>query len=136
MFRRTFVLHCVKAWGPMMTILRTYDFHGMRFIVHSFIGPKEILKELIEMGACISISQRSLGQKDADSIIARIPDERILLETDFPYLPGKEKDEAGIQDYMAAIKQVYAETARLRDVPVENLVDQVRDNAKEILKYM
>jgi TatD DNase family protein len=136
MSMRPVVLHCVDAWGPMMAILRTYSFNGVPFIVHSFIGSKEILAELLQMGAMISFSQRSLAQKDAAEILLQIPDRHLLLETDFPYLPGKNKNEVDAEDYSEAIDQVYTKTAEIRHVSVEKLNELVMENAKQVLKYM
>jgi TatD DNase family protein len=133
---RPVVLHCVDAWGPMMAILRSYSFNGVPFIVHSFIGSKEILAELLQMGAMISLSPRSLCQKGVEDIVSQIPDGRLLLETDFPYLPGKNKNEVGVSDYSEAIKQVYQQTAVIRHVSVDALTEQVAENAEQVLKYM
>jgi len=136
MFGRAFVLHCVKAWEPMMTILRSYDFHGVPFIVHSYIGPAEILQELLAMGARISISQRSLGQKGAEEIIRLIPDRQLLTETDFPYLPGKDRTQVTVDDYRQAILEVYNGIAAIRGIDREVLEQQIRENAREILRYL
>ncbi|MEW5895944.1 MAG: TatD family hydrolase [Candidatus Omnitrophota bacterium] len=135
MFKKPFSIHCVEAWGAMMTILRSYNFN-FPFIVHSFIGSGEILHELINMGAMISVGQRSLKQHDAVSRIKDIPDDRLLIETDFPYLPKKNKDEAGIEDYRMAIMEAYKSVGEIRSLPVEQLIEQVKSNARMILKFI
>lgn len=136
MLRRPFVLHCVNAWGPMMQLLRACSLNGLPFVVHSFCGSIEILDELIRMGALISIGQRSLRQRQADGVLQRIPDNRLLLETDFPYLPGKNKDDVGVGDYQESIARVYQQASVMRGMSVEALIHQTVLNAAVIIKYI
>ncbi len=136
MLRRPFVLHCVNAWGPMMQVLRACSLNGLPFVVHSFCGSPEILDELIRMGALISIGQRSLKQRQADVVLQRIPNNRLLLETDFPYLPGKDKDDVSADDYQESIMCVYQQVSVMRGMSVEALTHQTVLNAAEIIKYI
>lgn len=136
MLRRPFVLHCVNAWGPMMQLLRACALNGLPFVVHSFCGSLEILDELIRMGALISIGQRSLKQRQADAVLQRIPNNRLLLETDFPYLPRKNKDDVSAGDYQESMTRVYQQASVMRGMSVEALTHQIVLNASEVIKYI
>lgn len=137
LLKRPFVLHCVNAWGPLMNVLRMRPLLlGVPFIVHSFIGSHEILNDLLQMGALISIGERSVNQKDAVGIITGIPSDRLLLETDFPYLPGKEKDHVDVRDYVQSIDMIYQQTAQIRGLSVDALTRQVSENAQGIMRYI
>ena len=109
---------------------------GVPFIVHSFIGSHEILNDLLQMGALISIGERSVNQKDAVGIITGIPSDRLLLETDFPYLPGKEKDHVDVRDYVQSIDMIYQQTAQIRGLSVDALTRQDSENAQGIMRYI
>jgi len=133
---RPFVLHCVNAWGTVIDLLQTRCQNGLPFIVHSFVGSVETLKKLLRMGALISISLLSLKKKDAAAVIKAVPENRLLLESDFPYLPGTKKDQVDETDYLATLTSVYQQTAEIRNIPVDVLTEQIRQNAETITNFL
>ncbi len=55
-YERPVSIHCRKAFGTMLPILR--DNHGLKFggAIHSYSGPPELIDELVELGCYISFS--------------------------------------------------------------------------------
>jgi len=86
---RALTIHCVKAIGPLMDLLRATELPRRGFLLHSWNGPVELVPELAKLGAYFSFSAHHLIPRKADlrvQFAAAIPRERILVETDAPAL--------------------------------------------------
>ncbi|MDR2591960.1 MAG: TatD family hydrolase [Chitinispirillales bacterium] len=85
-YGRPVSMHCRKAFGAMMAILR--DNGGLKFggAVHSYSGPPDLVDELAELGCCISFSGSILipTNKRAIASLKKTPKDRLLIETDSP----------------------------------------------------
>jgi TatD DNase family protein len=85
-YKRPVSIHCRKAFGAMMAILR--DNGGLKFggAVHSYSGPPELIDELVELGCRISFSGSILipNSKRAAASLKKVPKDRLLIETDSP----------------------------------------------------
>ena len=61
-------------------------------VIHSFSGPLDYAEAMLELGCAISFSGLVFrrGEETSAEVAARVPDDRILAETDSPYLapPG------------------------------------------------
>lgn len=76
---RVVSLHCVGAWGHLLDCLEQTGPLPCPFLLHSVACPPEMLPDFLARGALCSVSFRS-----PDSLISLIPDEQLLLETDYP----------------------------------------------------
>jgi len=86
---RPLTIHCVRAIGPLMDILRATALPRRGFLLHSWNGPVELVPELARLGAYFSFSAHHLPERKAHlrvQFAAAIPPERILVETDAPAL--------------------------------------------------
>ena len=83
------VIHCRDAYGDMIELLKENKHllsAGGTF--HCFSGSEEIAKEAIKLGLCISVGGVSTF-KNATKLqgaIKNLPPQKLLLETDCPYL--------------------------------------------------
>ena len=131
---RPVAIHCRDAWPDLMAILQDQWQGGLcRGVMHSFTGDRELALALARMGYCISFSGM-VTFKSAGSLreAARaVPAERILVETDSPYLApvphrGRRNEPAFVADVARAL-------AACRDVEYETLARQTSDNARNLL---
>lgn len=89
------VLACADAGGKIITIHSrratqdVIDILGTNFpgkiILHWYSGPISQLQKAINSGYYFSINDPMLHSKSGKEIIKRIPNERLLIETDGPY---------------------------------------------------
>jgi TatD DNase family protein len=84
------VIHCRDAEADVVRMLRAdHDRHGpVRGVMHSFTGSLETARACLEMGLYISFAGM-LTYKNAQAlrdVAAHVPPERVLVETDSPYL--------------------------------------------------
>ncbi len=84
------VIHCREAEADVVRLLRAdYDRHGtVRGVLHSFTGDIATAEACLAMGLYISFAGM-LTYKNAQAlrdVAAKVPLERLLVETDSPYL--------------------------------------------------
>ena len=85
------ILHAHKALDPVIQSLRQYS--GLCGVVHRFSGSLQQAQRLIEMDFFIGVAAGITYPKQAKlrEVIAKLPLESLLLETDAPDLPPAEQ---------------------------------------------
>ncbi len=123
------IIHDRDAHGDIMDILRR-DGKGVRGVFHCFSGSYEMAMEAIKMDYYISFAgpvvfPNAVNLKD---IAARIPLERLLIETDSPYLTPPPF--RGRRNDPSKVFFVAEEIARLRNLSTEELAEVTLENGK------
>lgn len=79
-------IHCVRAFGDLLEILKSVGPFPAGLVLHSFLGSAEMVPELSKLGAYFSFSGFLMSMKEskAKKMLKSVPPERILLETDAP----------------------------------------------------
>lgn len=78
-----------QAYFDILEIIQNDYQHKKPFILHCISGPKTYIEKMLELGAYIGIGGNItyLNANDLREIIKIVPEDRLLLETDAPYLP-------------------------------------------------
>jgi TatD DNase family protein len=123
------VIHSRDADADMAAILREETGTG-RFpaVLHCFTGGRDLAFTGIELGLYVSFTGILTFKKSDElrTIAAELPADRILVETDSPYLaPGKFRGERCEPAYVVETAQVLAET---RGVSAEEIARQTTEN--------
>jgi len=108
------ILHVVRSHGRCLEEIAAVD-SGLFGMVHDFQGPLEMVGPWVAAGFLLSISPRG---RDREAVIAAIPAEHLLLETD---------DEGWRQ-----LPELCALLAKLRGVSTEELAAQTSANARRL----
>ncbi|MDR2864346.1 MAG: TatD family hydrolase [Spirochaetaceae bacterium] len=126
------IIHSREA--PQETIQTLRRFPGTQGIIHCFsYGPQEA-KEFLDLGYYISFAgnltfKNALNLREA---IAVIPSDRLLLETDCPFLaPVPYRGHECLPDM---IIETYKAAALARNTEPENIKKIVRHNAQQLFK--
>lgn len=124
------VIHDREAHGDCFETVIKYP--GLRGVFHSFSGSAEMASELVRRGWYISFSG-VLTFKNARKTVEvaeRIPMERILIETDCPYLaPHPYRGQLNHSGLMCLTAQRLAE---IKNIPTEDVVQITRENAYKL----
>lgn len=82
------VIHCREAENDCLTLLEAGGFANYPLLWHCFGGDKALARRILHNGWHISVPGPATYPANADlrEAIAIIPDDRLLLETDCPYL--------------------------------------------------
>lgn len=120
------IIHSRNASEDTMEILRRYRPNG---VVHCFSGSAETAREVISLGMYISFTGvlTFKNAKKALKAIAEVPMDKLMLETDCPYMApepfrGKRCDSS-------MIEQTAAVAARAKGMSVQEILDITCRNA-------
>jgi len=125
------VIHCRDAWQDCFQLLQNTLQPKQPFLIHSFTGTPEQAKQLLQMGAYISFNGM-LTFKKSDNIrqnLDIIPIDKILLETDSPYLAPVPK--RGKKNCPANIKYIAQYMADYLKMDYQQLAKITTENAKK-----
>ena len=124
-------IHCRNAFDKMIKILEKKQDGGLRGIMHCFTGTEEEAKIYLELGFHLGLggvtTYKNCGVKD---FLPRLPLDRIVLETDAPYLApvpcrGKRNEPA----FLVHTAQKIAE---ILQIPYNELVNAVSANTNSL----
>lgn len=76
-------IHSLRAESDLVSILSNYSINTPVF--HWYSGPLKLIPTILNMGGYFSINEAMTLSKHGQEIIRKIPVERMLTETDFPY---------------------------------------------------
>jgi TatD DNase family protein len=122
------ILHVRQAHADALAIMR--DFPGIKFVVHCFTGTPEECAAWLALGAYIGITG-IVTYKNADDARASaqfVPADRLLIETDAPYLSPEPVRKIKINE-PAHVAHTARFLADLRGVLFDELARQTTENA-------
>ena len=126
-FKRPLAIHCVKAWAVMIDVLKKFDLKNIPVMIHGFYASKEILKILVKMGCFLSFSSKNLNYPKMNELITHIPQELLLIETDFIL-------QDNFKEYFDKLNITYSKIAKLRGVEINDAMKIVENNAMKFMK--
>lgn len=139
-FDRPVMVHCVKAWGMLMDILRDEPELPRGMLIHAYGGPADLVEPLVRMGAYFTFSGTVLleNRKRAREALAAVPIDRLLMETDAPYMLPPEKyrnyqvdsSDGEVLNHPANLPGVLKGIAELLQMRHEELQEKVWQNAQ------
>ena len=132
--RKPLIVHTRGAAADTLRIMREERAGEVGGVMHCFTESWDVAQSAMDLGFYISFSgivtfKNALGLKD---VARRVPLERMLIETDAPYLapvPFRGKtNEPGLVKYVAE------EIARLRDIPLDQVASATTSNFVRLFK--
>ena len=139
------MIHCREAHNDVLSILN--DFYNnaphpplnlrggeeeLRGVVHSFSGRWSQAEEYFKLGFFISFNGLITFARDYDRVVRDTPLERLLIETDCPYLtpiPHRGKRNEPIY-----FKYVAEKIAEIKGVSFDEVAETTTKNARELFK--
>lgn len=115
-----FAVHCVKCVNSIFEILARHGPFAKGFLMHGYSGSPDYISKFTELGAYFSISGYFFNlalnrQKAMQDVIRKIPQDRLLFESDAPDMVVKSDDkkftitddEQGLANTPNCILEVY-----------------------------
>ncbi|MBZ1356430.1 MAG: TatD family hydrolase [Candidatus Nealsonbacteria bacterium] len=121
------IFHCRMAHNDMFEILESYR-GNIRGVIHCFTGNLKEAQKYIELGLYLGFAG-IMFKFDLREVIEKIPLDRVLVETDCPYLTPplfKGRNEP------LYIKEIIKEIAQIRSDSVDNIERVTTENAKKL----
>lgn len=108
------VIHCRDAFGYIYNVLEPYKNTSLKGVFHSFTGTDDEAARILEFsGFLIGINGVVTFKKSRlPEVLTKIPLEKIVLETDSPYLTpvpnrSKRNESAYVKDTLMKISEIY-----------------------------
>lgn len=123
------IVHDREAHGDTLDILKKTKPKG---VLHCFSGSKEMAREIIKIGMYIGLNGVVTFKNARKSleVIKEIPIDRLVLETDCPYLaPVPHRGERNDSSLIPYTAQKIAQTL---EIDTQKLLDITQENAKKL----
>ena len=119
-----------------MDIMHSEHAEDIGGVVHCFSYSKEIAKECVDMGFYIGVGGvvTFKNGKKLREVVDRIPMEKILLETDCPYLSPE--PHRGERNSSLNLPYVLKEIANIKGISEEDVIRITEENAKRMYGLM
>lgn len=128
------IFHCRMAHKDLISILlENPDLRPSRAVAHSFVGDKQDLKKYLDFGFYIGFNGiifKEIPGVDFKEIIKITPLDKILLETDSPYLappPFQNKRNTPLNT-----KYIAEEISRIKKINFNKITEITTQNAREL----
>jgi TatD DNase family protein len=125
------ILHERDSGGRLLEVLRLHDWPERRAVVHCFSGTARELDQYLEMGFYIGITgivTLAARGRELRAMVSRIPADRLLVETDAPYLIPTPERNRHRRNEPAFVRTVLFKVAEVRGEAPEALAPVVWDN--------
>jgi len=118
---RPLVIHTRAAAADTLAIMREEGAADAGGVMHCFTETWEVARAALDLGFHISLSGivTFKNARDLKEVARQVPLDRLLIETDSPYLAPVPY--RGKRNQPAYVVEVAAEIARLRDIPLEEV---------------
>jgi TatD DNase family protein len=126
------IIHNREATQDILEILKEEGAHEVGGIMHCFSGSVETARECINMNFYISLGGPVTfkNAKKPKEVAAEIPLEKLLIETDCPYLAPHPY--RGKRNEPALVKLVAEQIAELKGISYEEVAQKTMENAQKL----
>ena len=127
------IIHSRDACEDTLEILREFRLPG---VVHCFSGSAETAKEIISLGMYVGFTGvlTFKNARKAVESVAAVPMERILCETDSPYMAPEPV--RGTRCDSSLLPYILAKMAEIKGVTPQEMADVTCENAKRLFRIL
>ncbi|MFN0133408.1 MAG: TatD family hydrolase [Phycisphaerales bacterium] len=125
------VIHCREAFADLLPILRRTRLDPSRFVFHCFTGTPDEARGVLDFGAMISFTGVVTYRNAADvqAAAALVPLERMMIETDAPFLsPDPHRGVRPCEPWMASVTA--RKLAAIKGVAWEEFCRTIDENTR------
>lgn len=123
------VIHSRDAEDETLAVLADSDVPPERIVLHCFTGSPSMLETAVARGCHVSFSGiATFASFPAEDLVPRVPHDRLLAETDAPYLAPV--PHRGKRNEPAFVVETVRRLAEIRGEPLEETARLTRENAR------
>ena len=124
------IVHSRKASQEVLDIIK--ESNVRKGSMHCYSGSLELAKEYIKLGFLIGLDGPITypSNKKGIDIVSNIPIDKLLIETDSPYLSPESK--RGQVNTPLNLKEIAEKVSEVKEIPVEEIIDITYNNAKKL----
>ncbi len=127
------IIHNRESDEDILSILGEEQGDTLQFVLHCFSSSTEVLERALELGAHISFTGNITYKKSIlGDVIARTPIERIMIETDSPYMtPVPNRGKRNEPSYVGFVAQKIAE---IHSLTIEKVLSMTSQTARDFFR--
>lgn len=126
------MLHCRSAYEDMLRILKDERAEDIGGDVHFFAGDWAMAKQFLDLGFYLSFTGVITFSRDYDEVIKNAPLERIMVETDAPYVTPV--PHRGKRNEPLYVEEVAKKIAEIKGVGAEEVCRTTTQNAIQLFR--
>jgi TatD DNase family protein len=128
------IFHCRDAFEELFR-LADQHYHGSPAVLHCFTGTEQEAQGVVERGWYLSVSGIATFKKSENlrRAIAQVPINRLLVETDAPYLAPQ--SHRGKRNEPSFVVETVSMLASLLDRPLEEMGEITSANAEQFFSF-
>ena len=132
--RKPLIVHCRDAGNDVLTILREENAQEVGGVMHCFVENAQTARAAMDLGFYISLSGivTFKNAQDLQSVARELPAERLLVETDSPWLAPVPR--RGKQNEPAYVRHTAEFVAALREETIDDFAAYTTRNFFELFK--
>lgn len=133
--KKPVIIHSRRLFPEILELIS--NFHTANFqlrgVLHCYMGRWSYAEEYLKMGFYLSFTGLICYARDYDKVIKNTPLERIMVETDAPYLsPLRQAQGKPQRNTPLNVKYIVRKIAEIKQIPFKKVADQTTKNAKEL----
>ena len=128
------IFHCRMAHDDLIQTIQQSNIPTINGVMHGFVGTTEQLKKYLDFGFYIGFNGiifKSIQGIDFEKNIKETPLEKILIETDCPYLTPPQAEG---RNEPICVKYVAEKIAEIKNLSFQDLAKITTENAKNLFK--
>ena len=126
------IFHDREAHGDSLAIVR--EFPGVRGVFHCFSGSAEMAKELIKLGWYLGFDGPVTykNNRKHKEVLEVCPMERILIETDSPYLSPEPN--RGTRNHSGNLRYIAEKIGEIKGLSMEDTAHMTAENGRRLFR--
>lgn len=130
--KKPLMIHCRSAFNDLISVLDTKRsaLNAIAGVIHFFSGTPENAKKLLDLGFYFTFGGVVTFVRDYDEVIEMIPADRILSETDAPYVTPVPY--RGKRNEPVYVVEVVKKLAEIKGMPEEEMRVQILKNTEAV----
>jgi TatD DNase family protein len=127
------IFHCRDAYDELYKEIKLYE-SKVSGVVHCFMGSWQQAERFLNLGLYISFTG-NLTYKNNDyirEVAAQVPEDKILIETDAPYLPPQSL--RGMRNEPTYVKMVAESLVNITNWGLTKVIETTTKNAQQLFK--
>lgn len=130
-YDRPIVIHARESLDILIDLVREVDDSNLRGVFHCFTGDLKQAEAILELGFYLGIGGvLTFKNGGLDKTLQEISLERIILETDAPYLAPVPY--RGKRNESAYVREVAGKLATIKELPEEKVAQITTENAQKL----
>ncbi|WP_265446820.1 TatD family hydrolase [Acetivibrio straminisolvens] len=128
------IVHDRDAHKDVLDIIKSEQARDVGGVFHCYSGSVEMLRDVLDNNFCISVGGTLTfkNAKKAVEVVERVPLDRLLIETDCPYLTPE--PHRGKRNDSSYVRLVAEKIAQIRGISFEEVAETTTNNAKRLFR--